>query len=513
MRTIKLTLKAAAALLLSIMVTGSPVQVGECDAAQPVRMKIRDTTTTLGAPGIATTTSATSVLSTPLSTSPAPSSSSPGPQAGSVSTSSPVGSSVSASPSPVSPSSSATIADPGTVPSAATPSDPNAAQAVSTAFVGKVWLTHDMKSEVFLNGILVPMLIDTTHQCSWIASSGDFQCLVNGAPTDLSSPNACHANQTYYNTSALSLTPSYGANNQTVSCDYYDMEHTRAHGHQVDGMLKSTGPEPMAFSNIILANQLESRVFELDNFAHRAAGVLSVFDAPNVCQNDTNQFRTTSSWRTGLGGNNTVYIAARRNTDNGKLGVLSRGPYPPYDPLIGNFTANASVPSVLTYTQSFDTWQCSHGIIVQQLSYDGSAWPDAVQYAPKAYKIDTMARFNVVPAKDAQAIAKLYDPPAAYNETTGLATVRCNATVPRVFTGVVIGDTPFYIYHPGDLIVHNYPPVNTYGTCFTAWRGAVIDGGHESPYRLGWPFLRNTGVGLDMDTGMLNITSRPSYPT
>jgi hypothetical protein len=83
-----------------------------------------------------------------------------------------------------------------------------------------------------------------------------------------------------------------------------------------------------------------------------------------------------------------------------------------------------------------------------------------------------------------------------------------------------------FVIAKADLLVHAFPP--DYSQCFSAFQpwnssvllqpssssasaNGVIDKERQQRGYLGWSFLRNVGVALDLGRGEWNITGRSDY--
>ncbi|KAK7735261.1 hypothetical protein SLS53_007651 [Cytospora paraplurivora] len=102
----------------------------------------------------------------------------------------------------------------------------------------------------------------------------------------------------------------------------------------------------------------------------------------------------------------------------------------------------------------------------------------------------------------AEAINKMFSPPAEFSfENNGYLTT-CDAVTPRV--AVVIDGTPFYL-NPEDLIFRSVPDEFT-GLCMTA-----IKGGPHGPFVLGDVFLKNVLAVFDIGDNVIQLASRVHY--
>lgn len=372
-----------------------------------------------------------------------------------------------------------------------------------TTFRGQLPLNSDMQITVRAGTQDVYMMIDTSHQCSWFVNGTGFGCL--GAesgpaprPTDACSPQTRYGSQ---NRPVMRL-----SDPQTEQVCGYQFGRTKVFGSEANATLQMTDSGSVDLSNLLIATRMESAVFNLDNFIHKADGLLSILGAPPECAANLTQTRT--NWNQGPSDDNIVYIAARRNTETTD-GIFSRGTIPTVNSTIDTSHLNISATLAANVSREVNDniTECDWGVRVDGIDYGQSN--DSASTSPIIYVVSTLSRFNFVGSADAGEIGKLFAPPAAYNDVTGLLEVGCQATlsIPRV--SVIIGGKDFTI-NKADMIVRAFPP--DYSQCFSASQSH--DHNRElsaGRYWLGWPFLRNAGVALDLGSGVWNITSRPGY--
>jgi hypothetical protein len=114
---------------------------------------------------------------------------------------------------------------------------------------------------------------------------------------------------------------------------------------------------------------------------------------------------------------------------------------------------------------------------------------------------DTGNDYSYLPAVVADPINALFDPPAIYNETLGVAVVNCNAQPPMF--GVQIGDQTFYhdgqdlIYQTGD----GYCVSSLVASERVAFEGIMLN-------ILGVPFLKNVVSVYDFGRNELRFAQR-----
>lgn len=359
-------------------------------------------------------------------------------------------------------------------------------------YQGQVSLTKDMAISVTANESTFAMMLDTAHACSWYVATEDFKCYANANGLASKMSDTCHTEDEYQSGSKW---PCLSEVTLPLDCQY-ELGNTTISGFAAYALMNITGNKATQVYPLRAAHSMSSSLYGLDNFIHRSAGVLSVLPQPDGC----GQNQTIDLWKPTDGEGNVVYMAPRRSAD----GVFSRGDYPLNDMNTINSTSiTAQLKAPVVNSGAYERTSCSWGIPVTGIRVGGAAargGDDCI--------VDTMSRFNEFDWTTAAAIADRFNPPGWYNAEVGRFQVDCNASLPIEVVSVVLADRDFPI-NPSDLRLKNVPPYYGEEHCYSAFRATNYTA--NAACRLGWPFLRNVGLGFDVDTLEWNVTSRPLY--
>ncbi|KAL9003907.1 MAG: hypothetical protein Q9188_003245 [Gyalolechia gomerana] len=134
-----------------------------------------------------------------------------------------------------------------------------------------------------------------------------------------------------------------------------------------------------------------------------------------------------------------------------------------------------------------------------QISMDGFTYGNESERMELQADIDSGTSLIFLPSEIANAVNKMFDPPAFFNGFRGEYIVDCASRAPRF--GVTIAGHTFYI-NPMDMILHTQD-----GTCITG----ITESGYNRPAILGDVFLRNVLAVFDVGGSEMRFAAREFY--